>query len=438
MHVGTKVSAGTGSSAYVIRQVDDEAPAAFPAPAVFPSKVREKRPNDQHILSKKHGWRERAKKNVQAAKILGLKRRQAALVNTVTDRNCTAARIESCYLITRTNSILSEYKKVIKSLQRGLITEGKKVNQHNEEATRASNKHKTLLSMSRVNEIQYTLSELKSEYEVVKGRLSSIMVEKASIIKRIKQFEVEGIASIENEVQVMLLAAKRRHEAKEKQHKDYAKMVSRYSDNGRKKDSQGKTQQKNRQLTGLNEVIEKINSEKREMIATFRQSSLSDKKREANRTLKALASDELLCRDALDRIKTSFQYQFIKLQETQHASAPKRRTSQSIENYEPKSLHTLSLQKLRLAKPLALAKKELDKVLYAVDSQKSRIKIGKEMLQRLKNGRDVLMRVNKHSQHRLEVAVQCSDNAAMKRIESDDKFEFKPSALPSKLYSIPI
>ena len=151
-----------------------------------------------------------------------------------------------------------------------------------------------------------------------------------------------------------------------------------------------------------------------------------------------MAADELSCRDALESIKTSFHNQYMKLQETQHASAPKRRTSQSIETYEPKSLHTLSLQKLRLAKPLAEAKKELDKALYAVDSQKSRIKIGKEMLERLKSGRDVLARVNKHSQRRLQVAVQCTDNAAMKRIESDDKFEFKPNILPSRTYSIPI
>ena len=60
------------------------------------------------------------------------------------------------------------------------------------------------------------------------------------------------------------------------------------------------------------------------------------------------------------------------------------------------------------------------------------------MLERLKSGRDVLARVNKHSQRRLQVAVQCTDNAAMKRIESDDKFEFKPNILPSRTYSIPI
>ena len=68
------------------------------------------------------------------------------------------------------------------------------------------------------------------------------MVEKADIIKNLKQFEDKGITSIENEVQAMLLAAKRCHEAKEKRHKQYIKMMSRYSDNGTKKDSQGKNQ----------------------------------------------------------------------------------------------------------------------------------------------------------------------------------------------------
>ena len=157
-----------------------------------------------------------------------------------------------------------------------------------------------------------------------------------------------------------------------------------------------------------------------------------------DRMSKALADDEVSCHNALDSIKTSFHNQYMKLQKRKHAIASKRRTSQSIETYEPKSLHTLSLQKVRLAKPLAAAKKELDEALYAVDSQKSRIKIGKEMLERLKNGREVLARVNKHSQRRLQVAVQCADNAAMKRIESDDKFQFKPNALPARTYSIPI
>ncbi len=87
---------------------------------------------------------------------------------------------------------MSEYKKVIKSLQRGLATARKKVNQRDDEVTRASNKHNTLLSMSKANEIHYTLSELKSKYNAAKKRLSAIMVEKASIIKNLKNLKTKA------------------------------------------------------------------------------------------------------------------------------------------------------------------------------------------------------------------------------------------------------
>ena len=56
--------------------------------------------------------------------------------------------------------------------------------------------------MSKANEIHYTLSELKSKYNAAKKRLSAIMVEKASIIKNLKNLN-DGITSIENEVQTI-------------------------------------------------------------------------------------------------------------------------------------------------------------------------------------------------------------------------------------------
>ena len=79
---------------------------------------------------------------------------------------------------------------------------------------------------------------------------------------------------------------------------------------------------------------------------------------------KALAADELSCRD--ESIKTSFDNQYMKLRKRNtlvHQNGGHHSRSKLTSQ---KSLHTLSLQKLRLAKPLAEAKKELDKALYAV------------------------------------------------------------------------
>ena len=78
----------------------------------------------------------------------------------------------------------------------------------------------------------------------------------------------------------------------------------------------------------------------------------------------------------------------------------RRMTSQSIDTFRPQSIHRLSLQKLRLAKPLSEAKQLLDECLYHREVQHSRVKLGCEMIKRLKNGKEVLTRVNKHNHYR--------------------------------------
>ena len=109
----------------------------------------------------------------------------------------------------------------------------------------------------------------------------------------------------------------------------------------------------------------------------------------------------------------------LKLQEYKSSKEQRRRTSQSIDNFVPQSVHRLSLQKLRLAKPLAEAKSELDEALYAIECQNSRVKLGVEMIRRLKNGKEVLSRVNRHSHYRLEVSVAYSDEALFKKVDHD-------------------
>ena len=59
------------------------------------------------------------------------------------------------------------------------------------------------------------------------------------------------------------------------------------------------------------------------------------------------------------------------------------------------------------------------------------------MIKRLKNGKEVLTRVNKHNHYRLEMAVEYSDKAIFKKVENEDKIIFQPDILPVKKFVVP-
>ena len=101
------------------------------------------------------------------------KRRQAALVNTVMNRNCSNTN-RILFPPVKTNSILIEYKKMINLFNMGWLKE--KVNQRNDEVT----EHPTNIILCYIRkQTKFTIRcpKLKSEYDAVKKRLSAIMVE---------------------------------------------------------------------------------------------------------------------------------------------------------------------------------------------------------------------------------------------------------------------
>ena len=123
MRIGRKIIASSGhdqKNIYVIKQVVQKTEKQNEKKVEVPSSslMKHNNNNNNHDTAKslklkyarKYGWRERAMKNIMVAKRSGLRRRQAAAVNTVTSRNCAATRLESSKLITRTNAILCECK----------------------------------------------------------------------------------------------------------------------------------------------------------------------------------------------------------------------------------------------------------------------------------------------------------------------------------------
>lgn len=187
-----------------------------------------------------------------------------------------------------------------------------------------------------------------------------------------------------------------------------------------------------------NRTMEKINLEKRELIATFYQSDLSELKTETAKRMKDAEKDRKHLEKEMAKIKNEFEINFMKLQEYKATNEPRRRTSESIDTFTPQSIHRLSLQKLRLAKPLAEAKQELDERIYFVECQRNRVKLGSEMIKRLNNGANILKRVNSHNQYRLEMAVEYSDKQIFKKVENDDTMVFKPNVLPLKKFVVPM
>ena len=187
----------------------------------------------------------------------------------------------------------------------------------------------------------------------------------------------------------------------------------------------------------LKRILKRIEYEKRELIATFYQSDLSDLKIKTKQKINDLIKEKNKLEKKIEFIKSEFHENFMKLQEYKGSNQQRRMTSQSIDSFRPQSIHRLSLQKLRLAKPLSEAKQLLDECLYHREVQHSRVKLGCEMIKRLKNGKEVLTRVNKHNHYRLEMAVEYSDKAIFKKVENEDKIIFQPDILPVKKFVVP-
>ena len=241
MRIGRKIIASSGhdqKNIYVIKQVVQKTEKQNEKKVEVPSSsLMKHNNNNNHDTAKslklkyarKYGWRERAMKNIMVAKRSGLRRRQAAAVNTVTSRNCAATRLESSKLITRTNAILNEYKQILKKVKKGLQIEEKKINGKNDEVIRATNKYEKLLSMSESNEIQYILSDLKSKYDDQIARHSQNVVEQAKLNLNLKQFEAKNLKNIDDEIDRMIQRAKFKHDAYISKQKEYTKMVMRFS-----------------------------------------------------------------------------------------------------------------------------------------------------------------------------------------------------------------
>ena len=100
MRIGRKIIASSGhdqKNIYVIKQVVQKTEKQNEKKVEVPSSsLMKHNNNNNHDTAKslklkyarKYGWRERAMKNIMVAKRSGLRRRQAAAVNTVTSRNC--------------------------------------------------------------------------------------------------------------------------------------------------------------------------------------------------------------------------------------------------------------------------------------------------------------------------------------------------------------
>ena len=472
MRIGRKIIASSGhdqKNIYVIKQVVQKTEKQNEKKVEVPSSsLMKHNNNNNHDTAKslklkyarKYGWRERAMKNIMVAKRSGLRRRQAAAVNTVTSRNCAATRLESSKLITRTNAILNEYKQILKKVKKGLQIEEKKINGKNDEVIRATNKYEKLLSMSESNEIQYILSDLKSKYDDQIARHSQNVVEQAKLNLNLKQFEAKNLKNIDDEIDRMIQRAKFKHDAYISKQKEYTKMVMRFSGSSPPKiqqqqqpqqednddDEEGREDEKGNGSTiteklpydsRLKRILKRIEYEKRELIATFYQSDLSDLKIKTKQKINDLIKEKNKLEKKIEFIKSEFHENFMKLQEYKGSNQQRRMTSQSIDTFRPQSIHRLSLQKLRLAKPLSEAKQLLDECLYHREVQHSRVKLGCEMIKRLKNGKEVLTRVNKHNHYRLEMAVEYSDKAIFKKVENEDKIIFQPDILPVKKFVVP-
>ena len=93
----------------------------------------------------------------------------------------------------------------------------------------------------------------------------------------------------------------------------------------------------------LKRILKRIEYEKRELIATFYQSDLSDLKIKTKQKINHLIKEKNKLEKKIEFIKSEFHENFMKLQEYKGSNQQRRMTSQSIDTFRPQSIHRLYL-----------------------------------------------------------------------------------------------